>query len=680
MPERGANPTNIEVEWQLDAIDLRPVERWLAAFPRVAPGPTEGATVVVTVVSQPVTRTLDVYLDTEDWRIGRSGFVLRVRHHDDDGEVTLKDTSPAIAGLRRRIEVSEPLPPDGLDALGADGPVGRRLRALAGDAPLGHLLEVRTRRHPYRLLAGDEFLGEVDLDDTIIVVGDDQYPVRMRRVEVEAESEWVELLTPLVDQLRRDCSLQPALLSKFEVGLLAAGIKVPTTPDLGPTTLGAEPSVGSVAYAVLRRHLASMLAHEAGTRLGEDVEQLHDMRVATRRLRAALALFSGVLPGDARRLRDEMGWLAAELGTVRDLDVQLERLDSWRHELPPEDGGALIDLARLLRRERHGAREDLLNSLDSQRYTQLVSDFTSMLRPGLGQGSGLRTAAAQAPAAAVVPGLILARHHSAASAAQRARRSGDPEDFHRLRIRCKRLRYALEFVSEIYDGKTRAVVRRVVSLQDCLGVMQDAQVAAGRLHSLALGNDTGLSSATIFAMGAVAERYRREAERLTGTLPDHLKALRGPQWRKLKKIMERRQLEAGPPDTWSPGPSAPTDPSAVDVSTSEPHAERGMPRGQVSPSPVHPGTISEDDTDWNDEDEYTPTLHSVPLVPHTPEGPTAPPDGQEPRPDEGPPGVRRRKEPVFLPASPSARPGPARPVPRTEPPEDHQTRSFRDRP
>ena len=388
MPERGANPTNVEVEWQLDALDLRPVERWLGTFPRVAPGPTDGSGVVITAVGQPVLRTVDVYLDTADWRIGRSGFVLRVRNLADEGEVTLKDTSPGVAGLRRRIEVSEALPTDGLDALDPDGPVGRRLRALVGDAPLARLLEVRTRRHPYSLQTATEVLGEVDLDDTIIVVGDDQYPVRMRRVEVEADPAWVDLLTPLVDQMRQDCSLQPALLSKFEVGLLAAGISVPTIPDLGPTMLGPAPSVGAVALAVLRRNLGSMLAHEAGTRLGEDIEQLHDMRVATRRLRAALALFAGVLPGPARQLRDEFGWLADELGSVRDLDVQLERLDSWRDELPDEDGGALADLARLLGRERDAARENLLTCLDSPRYSHLVTEFTAMLRPGPGQQSG----------------------------------------------------------------------------------------------------------------------------------------------------------------------------------------------------------------------------------------------------------------------------------------------------
>jgi triphosphatase len=680
VPERGADPTNIEVEWQLDALDLRPVERWLAAFPRVVPGRTAGSTVVVTAASQPVTRSVDVYLDTDDWRIGRSGFVLRVRRRDDASEVTLKDTSPAQSGLRRRIEVSEPLPAEGLAALGADGRVGQRLRALTGDAPLANLLEVRTRRHPYHLYATDEFLGEVDLDDTIIVVGDDQYPVRMRRVEVEAESGWVALLTPLVDQLRQDCSLQPALLSKFEVGLLAAGLKVPALPDLGPTSLGSESSIGALAYAVLRRHLAAMLDHEAGTRLGEDIEQLHDMRVATRRLRAALALFAGILPSDARHLRDEVGWLAAELGVVRDLDVQLERLDTWRDELPPEEGEALLDLARLLRGERHRARGRLLTALDSQRYDHLVSAFTSMLRPPLGQGSGHQSAAARVPAAAVVPGLIIARHRSAATAARRARRSRDPEDFHRLRIRCKKLRYALEFVSEIYDGKTRGFVRRVVSLQDCLGLIQDAQVAADRLYSLARTVDTELSPTTIFAMGAVAERYRRDADRLAGTVPDHLQALKGPQWQKLKKRMERRRLHIGPPDTGAGGPSAPADAPTGGGDPAGGRTVSSPPWGQPPPS-LRTDAIVGGDPDW-DEDE-APTLHSVPVAPSATERPTPSHDGRDvdPVPADEPPGGRRRKEPVFLPAPPApGRSGVVRPLPPMEPPGDDQNRSFHDRP
>jgi len=726
VPERGAKRANIEVEWQLDALDLRPVERWLATFPKVVPGTTAGTSAVVSVMVRPVKRTVDVYLDTADWRIGRSGFVLRVRHDADQGEVTLKDTTPAVAGLRRRVEVSEPLPAAGLQGLDPEGPVGRRLRALAGDAPLVQLLEIRTRRRPHQLRMADEVLGEADLDDTIIVVGDDQYPVRIRRIEVEAEAEWVDLLAPLVDQMRRECGLQPAILSKFEAGLLAAGLQIPEIPDLGPTTLAPEPTVGAVAYAVLRRNLGSMLAHEAGTRLGEDIEQLHDMRVATRRLRAALALFAGVLPGHARRLRSELGWLADELGAVRDLDVQLQRLDGWIDELPEEESGALTDLARLLGRERQAARESMLRSLDSPRYDGLVAEFTAMVRPGAGQGSGRQVTAAEAPAAVVVPGLVVARHRSVVTAARRARRSHDPADYHRLRIRCKRLRYALEFVSEIYDGQTRGVIRRVVRLQDCLGLIQDAQVAAGRLHALATAGSSGLSAATVFAMGSVAERYRRDAEHQATALPGYLASMKDSRWRKLRALMERRRAEVGPPNSRSPDPSSPTDTRPGDVAgrsdagrsddgrsdeggrggasgrgdasgPGEPSGPPAWSRSSLSASQLR--TTSEDDHDWDDVD--APGLHSVPEAPPVtgpppvseyrpftehltsteqptfPDGPRTP---APPAPDE-PVVRRRRKEPVFLPPSGSpTRPDPARPAPRSEPPDEESNRSSFDRP
>ena len=72
--------------------------------------------------------------------------------------------------------------------------------------------------------------------------------------------------------------------------------------------------MGELAFAVLRRQLAVVRDKEPGTRLGEDVEELHDMRVATRRLRAALSLFESVLPVRAQVFREELGWMGRLLG------------------------------------------------------------------------------------------------------------------------------------------------------------------------------------------------------------------------------------------------------------------------------------------------------------------------------------------------------------------------------
>ena len=283
----GDEQDPVEIEWQFDALDLRPVERWLAALPTIAVETGDGGT--VTALARTPRRLVDSYLDTDDWRIARAGFVVRTRRRGRHDEITLKDSNPAEgSGLRQRLEVTEVLPASGVAALGPEGAVGRRLRAIVGSRRLREVLQVRTRRRPFALRVGGVDAAEVALDDTMIVVGGGQRPMQLRRVEVEVRPEWLEALEPIVDQLRASCGLQPASLSKFEAGLLAVGQEIPGSPDLGPTGISESSTMGELAYAVLRRQMGVLRDKEPGTRLGEDPEELHDMRVATRRLRAAL--------------------------------------------------------------------------------------------------------------------------------------------------------------------------------------------------------------------------------------------------------------------------------------------------------------------------------------------------------------------------------------------------------
>lgn len=536
----GGTDVPLEVEWQLDALDLRPVVRWLGALPPTPSG--------LSVTPREARNLVDVYYDTDDWRIGRAGFVLRVRNKGGRHEATMKDTAPAEAGLRRRLEVTETLATADVDDLGDLGPVGRRVSALVGARRLRPVLEIRTNRRPYDLYvsveaangSGSGAVGEVALDETELCVGEDEEPARLRRVEVEVRPDWVQTVTPLVQKLREDCGLAPATLSKFEAGLLASGVKIPGPPDLGPTMVDSSTNLGDLAFAVLRKNVSALLEHDPGTRLGEDIEELHDMRVATRRLRAALDLFADCLPVRANHLRSELGWLADVLGAVRDLDVQLDTLTTWTDEMEESERGALGDLSTLLVRERERARLSLLGALDSPRYERLVAGFTAMAE----QGPSTRSMTARARAVNVVPDLVRERHRVVMKAERRARRGGDAGDFHKLRIHCKRLRYALEFTSSVYDGGTKAFVRRVVSVQDHLGEMQDAEVAAQRLRTLALSTDSRLSPVTVFAMGGIAERYKRQADRLLRKAPGHLDALRGPEWKKLSALMERQRSES----------------------------------------------------------------------------------------------------------------------------------------
>ncbi len=545
--DEGPGPAGdpVEIEWQFDALDLRPVERWLASLPTLAV--ETGGSGTITALARTPRRLVDSYLDTDDWRMARAGFVVRTRHRGRQDEVTLKDMRPAdTSGLRQRLEVTEVLPPPGVSALGAEGPVGRRVRAIVGSRPLREVLQVRTRRRPFALRVGGVDAAEVALDDTMIVVGTGQRPMKLRRVEVEVRPEWVDALAPMVEQLRASCGLQPAKLSKFEAGLLALGHEVPGSPDLGSTTISESSTMGDLAFAVLRRQLAVLREKEPGTRLGEDPEELHDMRVATRRLRAALALFAEVLPIRAQVFREELGWLGRLLGGVRDLDVQQEGLAematatvAWSAGARPLHHDPLAELTTLLERERDAARDAMLSGLDSVRFERLDRGLAAMVQ----QGPARRSLAARVPAVIAMPDLVVARHGAVAKAARRAKRSGVVSDFHRLRIRCKRLRYALEFSSEVYGGRTARFVRQLTALQDELGLMQDAEVASIQLADLATG-EAHLPPATVFVMGGMAERHRRDVERFLRRLPKELPRIAGREWRDLVELMERRRAEA----------------------------------------------------------------------------------------------------------------------------------------
>jgi len=534
-------PEPDEIEWQFDALDLRPVERWLAALPTLSVEPYEQTT--ITASTQAPQRFVDSYLDTDDWRMANAGFVVRTRRHGRRDEITLETAPWAHAdGLRQPLEASEELPASGVGDIGPDGPVGRRVHAIAGKKPLRPVLSIRTRRRSFALCIDGGDAAEVALDDTEIVVGNGQRPMQLRRVEVRVFHEWMDALGPLVLQLRAACGLQPARLSKFEAGLLARGVVIPGPPDLGSTEIGPDMNLGELAYAVLRRQLAVLREKEPGTRLGEDPEELHDMRVATRRLRAALDLFAEVLPIRSRNFRGELGWLAGVLGAVRDLDVQLQAQAAM---VEPGQEELWVDLTALLTRERDAARAALLAGLDSVRWERLVSGMAAMVR----QGPLRRATATRVAALVAVPDLVCSRHAAVVKAARRAKRSGEAADFHRLRIRCKRLRYSLEFGAELYDERTNRYTRQLAKLQNQLGLMQDAEVAATRLADLATG-DANLPATTIFVMGGVAELHRQEMARLLSHLPAEVSRVRGREWLELTTTMDRgrdRALALVPP-------------------------------------------------------------------------------------------------------------------------------------
>src|SRR5436190_6355074 len=526
-----------EHEWQFDALDLPQVIRRLGdadAWLR-----DDG----LRISSRGSTRQVDVYLDTADRRFQGAGYALRVRRVNRrvGAEATLKslDSERPNASLRSRRELSQEVGQGDPAVLAAEeGRVGERVRAVAGRDALVPLFEVRTRRHVFSLEADGEALGEIAVDQTRILPPGGP-AVRLRRVELEAIDGAVSSLEPFAEKFRAACGLRPADLTKYEAGLLAAGLTKVEPAYLGPTEFDREATIGAVAAVALRRQLSALLEEEAGTRLGEDAERLHAMRVASRRLRAALSLFFDVLPPKLAPLRKELRWIGGFLGAVRDLDVQLDQLERWRSTLAPEDARALGGLVQVLAAQRAEARARMLDALDSPRYESFVDRFTRILR-----SLPETWAAGQVPARDVAPVLIEARMQALREAAEELGPDSEAGEYHRLRIKAKQLRYALEFFGDLYPVAAKAATRRLVGLQDLLGRHQDADIAIARLRALADEHGDSLGHLTVFAMGEIAERLARSMSEARAGVPDAMTRVRGKSWKALRKDASRLRRDA----------------------------------------------------------------------------------------------------------------------------------------
>jgi triphosphatase len=538
-----------EIEWQFDAGDPGSVEDWLGER-----GPGSSGIVVVPEATVEIT---DTYLDTDDWRFYRAGYALRIREKDGEVEATMKSLAPAEGNLRTRREITEPLEDAGPATLKeAEGPVGGRTRAVTGGRNIRPLFRIETRRQGFGLLLDDSTgedredlrVGEISLDTAQIPLGGE--PTCLTRVEVEAEIGRAPSpdLHDFVDEMQSALELPPASVSKYETGLCASGLDPAGDSELGLTRVDPSMSLGEVAFAVLRGQFVEMRGHEPGTRLGEDPEELHDMRVATRRMRAAMKVFQGALPDRARWLRGELRWVAQALGDVRDLDVQIERFRAWKEEADEEVTGSLDKILAITRKRRSEARKNMLDVLDSGRYERLESSLAAMLRPDppdekeRAETNGQDRAGQ--PVTAAAPELLSGRYRKWRKAAKRLDEASSPEAFHDVRKKGKRLRYTLEFVSEVYGKPVQKLVEPLKALQDDLGDHQDAVVAAAYLREL--GTTTGgtrVPRGVAFTMGVYSERCAREAKDLRSAMPDSkpFRALRkGKEWKKFEKVLESR--------------------------------------------------------------------------------------------------------------------------------------------
>lgn len=461
-----------------------------------------------TAVRLPVRHLVAVYYDTAELRLTRNRITLRYRSGEDGPPWTVKLPEGSSGAALRRAEVSFDGPPGPVPPQAAD-----LVRAYARSRPLVPVAHLRTDRTPVEIRDRDgRRLAEITDDRVAVQDGTARRTGRFREVEVELHAEGRVGRDLLGRATRRlvaaGCRADPPVPKVIR----ALGLRASGPPDVVVPPTGADATVSALVRHAIARSVSQIMRHDPGVRLGEDPEDVHQFRVATRRLRSDLRTFASLLdPQPVGELRDGLRLLGARAGTARDTDVLLSRLRARTGLLPEQDAAGVEQLIRRLHRQADAVRAAMLEALRSPGYDQLLEALVSAAAhpPIAAAPPGL----ADRSAADLVPGLIRRPWRRLKRAAQALTKDSPDTEWHAVRIRSKRCRYASEAVAPVAGHKAGRFAAAVATVQTILGDHQDTVVAEAWLR------DTAAASTACITAGELITVERAERARLRSRWP-----------------------------------------------------------------------------------------------------------------------------------------------------------------
>ena len=438
--------------------------------------------IVAACVGKPITRKLtSIYYDTPDLKLLDAGISLRVRRMSGRWFQSVKAAGSSLAGLHQRMEWE--------DVIAAGQPDFTRilepaLIRLFADQELRDTLkpifQTEVRRSEWQLAFDNDDKIELALDLGQLVADKNREPIS--EIELELKGGNAGRLFDLALELQKDIPLTLENVSKAQHGYAhyrpqPPGISKARLPKLARDA-DAHSAFKQIAWECIN-HLQSnlgMVLHST------DVEGVHQMRVALRRLRSAFALFRDILGREnSTALLAELVWLTDTLGKARDLDVFVTQT------LPPiiaqfENHPGLLKLRDKALAAQTEAYAEARAALVSQRYHRLLLTLAAWLENERWRENA---PGADSPRVLDIATATLTKRH------KQLRRHGErlvhmhPEERHITRISAKKLRYAAEFFASLYSSaKSRSFIQDLSRLQDCLGVLNDITVTEKLLHQL----------------------------------------------------------------------------------------------------------------------------------------------------------------------------------------------------
>ncbi len=460
--------------------------------------------------SKPTTRTVySVYYDTPEHDLANRGMALRLRKAAGRWVQTLKTAGTAQAGLHERGEFEAPAAAQLLNVVALAATPAAEIfadAALRGRLQPLFITEFKRTSRLVEIHPGE--LAELCVDRGTITGNAQQVPIS--EIELELKQGEASHLFDFAQRLLVDVPLVLSNVSKAERGYALLAPQGAAASKAQAPLLDATMSVPEAFRVVIGEGLRHLQANERGVVSSDDVEYVHQARVAIRRLRSAFGLFRRVVPKPAvGPLLDRVKALGTVLGGTRDWDVFVtETLPAVVKAFPDHSGFATLRTSA--ERSRGAARERVLATITAADYTALLLELGSLLASQSWRASldeDARTLESMPIEGFVAT--VLERQW------RRVRRAGKhcsdlaPPQLHALRIEIKKLRYAVEFFQALHARKAvKAFLDQAAELQEILGTMNDATIASHLLDTMA-ADKRPAAEATGILRGWVAARSQQ---------------------------------------------------------------------------------------------------------------------------------------------------------------------------
>ncbi|MXQ10263.1 CYTH and CHAD domain-containing protein [Microvirga makkahensis] len=435
----------------------------------------------------PVTQNLhSTYFDTPDQALRQAGISFRIRRNGDQNIQTIKASRPLDGIALSRSEWEHEIEGEDPDYTAAE------------ETALKPFLKVRETIQPVFRMTAQRKLRRLSYGSSIIEVAVDRGEIVGREqtftfgeLELELKEGTPADLFGLAQELSAKVPLRLSFKTKAERGYEAISDEAIKRVKAGPVVLRRRMTSAQAFQIISASCLRHLMVNDAIVRTAPEADAVHQMRVALRRLRAAITLFKDVVEDDRRdQIKAELKWMANLLGEARDLDVYIAKvLEPARAQ--NEHNERYRQLLADYEEQRQQAYQAVQDTIASPRFINGILETAAWIQAGdwVLDDSKIARRRQERPVAELAEEEI-GRRWKRVLKRGRHLADLDPEERHQVRIEIKKLRYATEFFDSLFKGGGAKRRKR-----DALSTLEALQETLGELNDIAVGSEMNTSSA-----------------------------------------------------------------------------------------------------------------------------------------------------------------------------------------